>query len=149
MAQRFSYFLVVLMLMFAKENFAQSSAIKTPVRINTPRLMNNQLTGFSIEAILQRATLLKNENHKFIRATRFITSCNFEDLFKNYYTVTSNSPSLYFNLFAAPSYKPVALFCVAEDKFEKQTSIPLRLRLGSLDYTNYLEQKPNAVKPLY
>jgi len=47
------------------------------------------------------------------------------------------------------SYIPASLICRSEYKFEKQTSIPLRIRLGSLDYTNYLEQKPNAVKPSY
>jgi hypothetical protein len=44
-------------------------------------------------------------------------------------------------------YNQLGVACKLELNFEKSTKVPLRLRLGSLQQTDYMEQKPNAIKP--
>lgn len=44
-------------------------------------------------------------------------------------------------------YNSLGIACKAELKLEQATHIPLRVRLGSLAQTDYMEQKPNATRP--
>ena len=40
-----------------------------------------------------------------------------------------------------PKYKTTAFFCVLENQIQNTSKIPIRMRLGSLDYTNSMEGK--------
>ncbi len=58
----------------------------------------------------------------------------------------ANAKTVPVNLNApAPNYysKNIGIFCKYELLMDKELKVPVRFRLGSMDYCNYLEQKPN------
>jgi len=42
--------------------------------------------------------------------------------------------------------QPVGYFCKKEIQFQKITTLPIFIRLGSKEYVDYLERKPNSLK---
>jgi hypothetical protein len=103
----------------------------------------NALTGFKLKSLSSLA-MIKQGND--------LLTPNFKN----------NYPPSWFSLqnpllttgYALPGTLPVlpssfycnslGIICKKEMQLEKITTVPFRFRLGSLDYVNYLEQKPNA-----
>ncbi|MDP4262735.1 MAG: hypothetical protein Q8941_09410 [Bacteroidota bacterium] len=133
MAQRVFCFVVVLIFFFNGEIFSQGK----PVLLKPP-INNNTQINFDFEKSLQ----LK---YKPKGSVIFQSTIKYDSV-----KMVAHQP-----LFAlsgpvlAPSYYSCNLgfFCKKELQLEKITSVPVRLRLGSLAYVNYLEQKPGALKP--
>jgi hypothetical protein len=133
MVQRVFCFVVVLILFFNVDIFSQAKPllIKLPVNYNT-------LENFKFEKQLQLDYCPKDSIfiHKKLK---FDTGA-----------ITMSHPLF---VLSKPALSPsfycsnLSFFCKKEWQLEKITSVPFRFRLGSLDYVNYLERKPNAVKP--
>jgi hypothetical protein len=51
-----------------------------------------------------------------------------------------------FHLVPKNYVQTLGFFCTKEFQLQKLTTVPFRFRLGSLDYVDWMEQKPNAVK---
>lgn len=127
MLQRRFYFVVVLIFLINGEIFGQSK----------PRL-NNSFTTTYHAALLK--TYLKNSDGIVPAAATFSQPADFLSLKRS----LPVAPVLFQNHFSADQ---LSFFCKKEYQFEKATSVALRFRLGSIEYTDYLEGKPNAVKP--
>jgi len=119
MGQRIAGFLVVLLLMFSGEILGQNSLVP-----GTPAGM------WSI--------------HK--KPSTYTSKFLLPDIIKyRDYTASANNFRLV-NLPTASFYpNSLGIICRTELKMDKLTPLPLRFRLGSLEYVNWMERKPNAL----
>ena len=138
MAQRHFYFLVVFLFMLIGEIFGQES----------PQIGQQKSVG-------RYKTIL--ESIKWINQVQHSISYKPD---RNYtFTVMGHSPVTIPSCFGTTvtylTRMPVTYaynkdpgwFCKKELQLDKITSVPLRFRLGSLEYVNWMEQKPNAINP--
>ncbi len=135
MPQRLCYFIVVFLFLNTGEIFGQKK-FPNPIYFQ-PVLGFNDLPAsvfFKYQAPTNK--IVKKFSYKQLLEGNHSTREGF--------SLTTSRP-------VPPSYYSNCLgfFCKKELQLEKITAVPLRLRLGSLDYVNYLEQKPNAVKPTF
>ncbi len=130
MSQRFFYLVVVLIFTFDGESFGQLTNVE-----NSPNLYKNY------HQIFQKGETIRNNNLNDKKTFQYSP-------FVNSYLVVNPGPLAWLTAFkkCSDNLNP-GFFCRKEWQLEKATSIPLRIRLGSLEYTNYLEQKPNSLKP--
>lgn len=127
MRQRRFIFLVVCLLMFYGKNFSQQKFSK-----------NSLLTHFlTVKPLYQHPV-----NPEFGTQPPGIPLSPLFFRASLYHTASLSG------LLSPGNYQDqLGFFCRTEWQFEKRTGLPLRFRLGSIDYVNYLEQKPNAAKP--
>ena len=122
MVQRTASFLVVLLLMFLKGVFAQEKP-----------------------GVLEPLLAVKSSSNQ---RTVPLFKPTFSGIYLRHYNqynggagfTLSNLPTTSFYL------NSLGFFCKKELQLDKITGVPLRFRLGSLEYVNRLEGKPNAVK---
>lgn len=126
MAERKFFIVVVCFLFFNIASYAQHKSVEFfPDFISKP--LSNQY----------------NTRIKFVQQQGL--NINAKTSFRMILSTTSKKEN-FFSL--APDFynNHIGFFCQQELKFEKATAIPLRFRLGSVAYTDYLEQKPNALR---
>ena len=155
MLQRINIILVVLLMLTGKV-FSQDTSCIQSQRFYTKKLKSSGQLCISS----QHPGCLKKINPddciKFPINYEVLTNFNFEDQLRSGYKLDSNTRKKEIKdaskicdtrfLFTAPIQpsfytEHLGFFCKKEIQLEKITSVPLRFRLGSLDYVNRLEGK--------
>lgn len=91
--------------------------------------------GISQEEIANSKLTFKLVEKKYDFRTGDQHILNLPALLKNTNGTLIKMPSAY-------KFEDLALFCKFEEKVAQNSNINMRFRLGSVDYVNYLEQKP-------
>ncbi len=86
---------------------------------------------------LQTQLILVPTNINFTQQIQYFT---FQETKKNHFNPLNAQQQMP----AAYAYKDLAFFCKIEVQLEKAVKLPVKFRLGSVDYVDYLEGKRNS-----
>ena len=102
------------------------------------QLLLAQITGATN---LQGVQLLKTQLNELSHDLKFseqIQQFTFQENQKNTFNIMEKKQQ---QIPAAYAYKDLAFFCKIEVQLEKAVKLPVKFRLGSVDYVDYLEGK--------
>lgn len=130
MWQRITGFLVVFLLMFSGAILGQNALISKQQNPAQSRIISGDF--------FCRPDLIRICSREF----------NFTGFKRDSQPKISTIHLLYVNTGVSPVFyaNSLGFICKTELKLDKITPVPFRFRLGSLDYVNWLERKPNAIQ---
>ncbi|MEO7983253.1 MAG: hypothetical protein ABI688_04145 [Bacteroidota bacterium] len=157
MVQRLCCFLVVFLLIFPNDNFGQAKGYVDSVELTDWHCIGPiQKVGINSKPVKVWLYIKPEDRLKLPINYETLRNFDFENQLKLDFPLTDsapakkpNAPFLLFKPVVSPaSYTDnLGFFCKKELQLDKITTIPVRFRLGSMEYVNWMEQKPNSSKP--
>ena len=108
-------------------------------------MFSGEIFGQEIRTVILVPKASETAKYKRFPSTQFKLPVN---RYLGYNDFTPGKQYILLNIIPATFYSAnLGFICKKELQLDKVIAIPIRFRLGSLAYVNYMEQKPNAIKP--
>ncbi|MBC7873855.1 MAG: hypothetical protein H7Y01_07665 [Ferruginibacter sp.] len=159
MVQRLCCFLVVFLLMFPGEIFGQDKHRSCDAGCIARDCFRPGLNNFTTIRNPKSPLFLNTgdpkktpNNYERIKSFNLVATGFEKQSYLGFWEkepASSNRSQPVFTSSIGSSYytNQLGYFCKKELQLDKITPVPIRFRLGSMEYVNWMEQKQNAIKP--